>query len=61
MWFPDDDLVFRPGEAEALFSLVEGSSFTLVQVSLCAGSQISHPTMEQTWPEDPEQIIHMYR
>lgn len=60
LWYPDDDLVFAPGDIERMFNLVESSNtFHVVQASLCSGSQISHPTMEQT-PEDPEPIIHMY-
>ena len=44
-----------------MLTLVRSShTFRVVQASLCAGSQVSHPTLEQT-PADPEPIIHMYR
>lgn len=44
MWYPDDDLIFQPGDMERfLKAVLDSTHFQLLQASLCAGSKYFHP------------------
>lgn len=44
LWYPDDDLIFQPGDMDRFLGIVAGTShFQLLQASLCSGSKYFHP------------------
>lgn len=47
LWYPDDDLIFGPGQLDKFVSAVTASRFHVLQASLCAGSEIHHPSLAQ--------------